>query len=124
MYVSWLDLRAGSSWKDPVQISPPNVFPRGAPIGVGKHIPDTITALAVGNDGAIHVSWTAPGGWNKAAGVTGPGPYPPVPITPKGMFQPGAGVATVNFNGVLEGGGIYTSWIARSGLWNGPVKIS
>jgi hypothetical protein len=36
----------------------------------------------------------------------------------------------VNFNGVLEGfadgkgGGIYTSWIARSGPWNGPVKIS
>ncbi|HEU4823544.1 MAG TPA: hypothetical protein VFS97_08995, partial [Nitrososphaeraceae archaeon] len=54
----------------------------------------------------------------------------PVPITPKGMFNPGAGVAMVNFNGVLEGfaigkdGGIHTSWISGSGPWNGPVKIS
>jgi hypothetical protein len=129
MYVSWFDLVAGATWKDPIQVSPPDTFPRGSSIAAGKHIPNVITAFTVGNDGAIHVSWTTQAGWNKAAGVKGPGPYPPVPITPKGMFNPGAGVAMVNFNGVLEGfaigkdGGIYTSWISN-GPWNGPVKIS
>jgi hypothetical protein len=41
------------------------------------------------------------------------------------MFNPGTGVAMVNFNGVLEGfamgkcGGIYTSWLAGFGPWKG-----
>ena len=140
MYASWFDLAAGatnlfsSHWKGPVQVSPANLFPRGSSIAASEHIPNVIIAFTVGNDGAIHESWTTLAGWNiKAAGVKDPGPYPPVLITPKGLFNPGAGVAMVKFNGVLEGfvigkdGGIYTSWLSTVDWlrpWNGPVKIT
>jgi hypothetical protein len=134
MYASWFDLAAGATWKDPVQVSPANLFPRGSSVAASQHIPNVIIAFTVGNDGAIHESWTTLAGWNiKAAGVKDPGPYPPVLITPKGIFNPGAGVAMVNFNGVLEGfvigkdGGIYTSWLSTLDWlrpWNGPVKIT
>jgi hypothetical protein len=134
MYASQFDLAAGATWKDPVQVSPANLFPRGSSIAVSEHIPNVIIAFTVGNDGAIHESWTTLAGWNiKAAGVKDPGPYPPVLITPKGLFNPGAGVAMVKFNGVLEGfvigkdGGIYTSWLSTVDWlqpWNGPVKIT
>ena len=87
---------------------------------MAKQTNDILTAVAIGNDGALQVLWAVgTGSWNG-----------PAPISPKGMFQPGAGVAMINFNGVLEGfangkdGGIYTSWISRTGPWNGPVKIS
>jgi hypothetical protein len=125
MYASWFDLAAGATnlfssyWKGPVQVSPANLFPRGSSIAASEHIPNVIIAFTVGNDGAIHESWTTLAGWNiKAAGVKDPGPYPPVLITPKVLFNPGAGVAMVKFNGVLEGfdigkdGGIYTSWLS------------
>jgi hypothetical protein len=134
MYASWFDLAAGAAWKDPVQVSPANLFPRGSSVAASQHIPNVIIAFTVGNDGAIHESWTTLSGWNiKAAGVTGPGPYPPVLITSKGIFNPGAGVAMVNFNGGLEGFvigkglGIYTSWPSTLDWlrpWNGPVNIS
>jgi hypothetical protein len=95
---------------------------------MAKQTKDVLTALAVGNDGTLYVSWTAPGGWNKPLNAKGPGPYPPVGISPKGLFPPGAGVAMVNFNGVLEAliagkdGSIYVSWTAPNG-WQGPVRI-
>jgi hypothetical protein len=126
MYVSWV-VGAGK-WEGPVQISPPEMFPRGASIAIAKQTKDVLTALAVGNDGTLYVSWTAPGGWNKPLNAKGPGPYPPVGISPKGLFPPGAGVAMVNFNGVLEAliagkdGSIYVSWTAPKG-WQGPVRI-
>jgi hypothetical protein len=133
MYVSWFDLVAGATWKDPVQVSPANLFPRGSSVAASQHIPNVIIAFTVGNDGAIHESWATPAGWNiKTAGVKGPAPYPPVSITPK-IFNPGAGVAMVKFNGVLEGfvigksGGIYTSWLPTVDWlrpWNGPIKIT
>jgi hypothetical protein len=75
------------------------------------------------------VSWIVGGGvWNKPAGATGPGPYPPVGISPKGVFSPGAGIAMVNFRGVLEAltagkdGSIYVSWAAPR-KWQCPVRI-
>lgn len=39
MYVSWFDHMAGATWKDPVQVSPANIFPRGSSIAAGKHLP-------------------------------------------------------------------------------------
>jgi hypothetical protein len=138
MYASQFDLAAGTRladmWKDPVQVSPPNTFPRGSSVAASEHIPNVIIVLTVGNDGAIHQSWTTLAGWNiKEAGIKDPGPYPSVLITPKGLFNRGAGVAMVKFNGVLEGfaisksGGIYTSWLSTVDWlrpWNGPVKIT
>jgi hypothetical protein len=127
MYVSWVG-GAGREWESPVQISPPNVFPLGAPIAMAKQTKDVLTALTVGNDGALYVSWTAPGGWNKPLNAKGPGPYSPVGISPKGLFPPGAGIAMTNFNGVLEAliagkdGSIYVAWTGPKG-WDGPVRI-
>jgi hypothetical protein len=105
------------------------MFPPGASVSIAKQSNDVLTAVAVGNDGALYVSWTAPGGWNKPSNAKGPGPYSPVAISPKGLFPPGAGIAMVNFNGVLEAltagkdGSIYVSWVVGMGKWNGPVRI-
>jgi photosystem II stability/assembly factor-like uncharacterized protein len=127
MYVSWAV--GGGEWQGPVGISPPKIFPPGAAIAMTKQTKDVLSALTVGNDGALYVSWIVGGGvWNKPAGATGPGPYPPVGISPKGVFSPGAGIAMVNFRGVLEAltagkdGSIYVSWAAPRG-WQGPVRI-
>jgi hypothetical protein len=134
MYASLFDLAARATWKDPVQVSPANLFPRGSSVAASQHIPNVIIAFTVGNDGAIHESWATPAGWNlKTAGVKGPGPFTPVSIGPKGIFNPGTGVAMVKFNGVLEGfvigkdGRIYTSWLQTVDWlrpWNGPIKIT
>lgn len=126
LYVTWAI--GGGEWQGPVPISPPNMFPPGASVAMAKQSKDVLTAVAVGNDGALYVSWTAPGGWNKPAGTTGPGPYSPVGISPKGLFPPGAGISMTNFNGVLEAliagkdGSIHVSWTGPKG-WEGPVRI-
>jgi hypothetical protein len=57
------------------------MFPPGASVAMAKQSKHVLTALAVGNDGALYESWTAPGGWNKPTGAKGPGPYPPVGIS-------------------------------------------
>ena len=131
MYVTWAF--SNGKWQGPVPLTPPNIFPPGAAIAMAKQTKDVLNAIAVGNDGALYRSWVVGGAeWNKPPpGTFATPPFAPQPITPKGMFNPGEGVALLNFNGVLEGfvigkdKGVYTSWLPPSaGKWNGPVKIS
>ena len=109
-------------WEGPVQISPPDIFPLGAPIAMAKQTNNQLTALTVGKNGALHVSWVV--GTGKWQG--------PVGISPPNMFSPGAGIAMTYFPGasalealtVGKDGGLYVSWVVGTGKWNGPVKIS
>jgi hypothetical protein len=125
MYVTF---KAGVGKWNTVGISPKGIFPPGANIAMAKQTNDILAALAIGNDGAMYVSWTGAGAWNKPAGATGPGPYPPVPISPKGVFHPGADIAMVKqTNDRLTGwavgknGWVYQAWVDGTGEWNKPV---
>jgi hypothetical protein len=61
--------------------SQPNFAPPGGGIAMAKQTANTLTALTVGNNGALHVSWVdGVGMWNG-----------PVPISQPNMFPPGAG---------------------------------
>ncbi len=125
MYVTF---KAGVGKWNTVGISPKGIFPPGANIAMAQQTNDILAALAIGNDGAMYVSWTAAGGWNKPAGATGTGPYSPVPISPKGVFHPGADIAMVKqTNDRLTGwavgknGWLYQAWVDGTGEWNKPV---
>ena len=86
---------------------------------MAKQTNNQLTALTVGKNGALHVSWVV--GTGKWQG--------PVGISPPNIFPPGAGIAMVNFNGVLEAltagkdGSIYVLWVVGTGKWNGPVRV-
>jgi hypothetical protein len=132
MYVSWAF--GDGKWQGPVRTSPPNTFPPGAAIAMAKQTKDVLSALAVGNDGALYWSSVVRGeAWNKPPpGTFASPPFSPQPISPKGMFQPGAGVAMTYFTGAgaLEAltagkdGVPYVSWVVGTGKWNGPVRLS
>jgi hypothetical protein len=91
LYVSWT---APGGWNkpsnakgpgpySPVAISPKGIFPPGAGIAMTKQTNDMLSALAVGNNGAIHGSWVVgTGKWNG-----------PVPLSPPNFAPPGAGIA-------------------------------
>jgi hypothetical protein len=129
LYVSWAV--GGGEWQGPVGITPPKLFPPGASIAMTKQTKDILSALIVGNDGALYRSWVVGGGvWNKPPpGIFGSAPFPPQAISPKELFYPGDGIATVNFNGVMEAlikgkdGSVHVSWAVGDGKWDGPVRI-
>jgi hypothetical protein len=125
MYVTF---KVGVGKWNTVGISPKGIFPPGANIAMAKQTNDILAALAIGNDGAMYVSWTGAGAWNKPAGATGPGPYPPVPISPKGVFHPGSDIAMVKQTSdrltgwaVGKNGWVYQAWVDGVGEWNKPV---
>jgi hypothetical protein len=84
-------------------------------------VPSLTTGLIVGIDGALYVTWMEGG---KRLN-------PPVAISPKGIFPPGAGIAmTKQTNDMLSAlavgnnGAIHGSWVVGTGKWNGPVPLS
>ena len=120
--VAWV---VGSGrWADPVEISPPNMFPAGAAVAASNQfgIGNQTDVFAVNNNGALTVSWVVGGGhW---AG--------PVEISPHNMFPAGAAVAASNQFGignqtdvltVDSDGGIVVFWVIGGAHWNGPVGI-
>ncbi len=82
---------------------------------MAKQANDLLTAVAIGNDGALQVLWVVGAGkWNG-----------PAPISPKGMFQPGADVAMVKQTNdrltawaVGKNGWLYQAWVDGVGEWS------
>jgi hypothetical protein len=74
----------GGNWNGPVPISPPNTFPPGAFVAVGKQLDYQLDAFAIDNAGVLRVAWVQNGGdWSG-----------PVPISAGAVnFPPGAPVA-------------------------------
>jgi hypothetical protein len=127
MYVTF---KVGVGKWNTVGISPKGIFPPGANIAMAKQTNDILTALAIGNDGALYRSWVVGGGeWNKPPpGTFASPPFSPHPISPKGMFHPGADIAMVKqTNDRLTGwavgknGWVYQAWVDGIGEWNKPV---
>jgi hypothetical protein len=113
------------AWNGSTPISSPGVFPLGAEVAASNQfgIPDQTDVFAVDANGALNVAW-----------VVGAGPWNgPTPISPPGLFPPGAGVAASNQFGIPNqtdvfavdvNGALNVAWVVGDGPWNGPVPIS
>jgi hypothetical protein len=55
MNVIWI--QGIGSWQGPIKISPPNYRPEETHVAMCKQTDDTLTALAVSNEGALNVSF-------------------------------------------------------------------
>nr|WP_232460145.1 hypothetical protein [Burkholderia ubonensis] len=123
LHVAWVNGAGG--WNGPAPISPPGFFPPGAVVAVSNQfgLSDQTDVFVVGSNGALHVAWVnGAGGWNG-----------PAPISPAGLFPPGAVVAASNQFGlsdqtdviVIDGNGaLHVAWVNGGGGWNGPAPIS
>jgi hypothetical protein len=88
---------------------------------MAKQTANTLTALTVAKNGALHVSWVdGTGKWNG-----------PVPISPPNFAPPGAAIAmakqtanTLTALTVGNNGALHVSWVDGVGKWNGPAPIS
>lgn len=121
LYVTWIPHVPEGGWNQPVGITPKGVFPPGAGVAMAKQTNDLLSAVSVGNNGALHVSWVV--GTGKWQG--------PVPISPPNYAIPGSPIAmakqtkdilsalTIDKNGAL-----HVSWVVGTGKWNGPVAIT
>ncbi|MBG1252128.1 hypothetical protein [Burkholderia pseudomallei] len=121
--VAWV-VGAGS-WNGPIPISPPGLFPPGAAVAASNQfgIPNQTDVFVVDNQGALNVAWVVGADrWNG-----------PVPISPAGLFPPGAAVAASNQFGIPNqtdvfavgrDGALRVAWVVSAGNWNGPVSIS
>ncbi|MFQ4144558.1 hypothetical protein [Chlorogloeopsis sp. ULAP02] len=94
--------------------------PPGARIAVVKQTNNILTALTVGNDGALSVSWVVgTEEWNG-----------PVPISPAGFAPSGAGIAMAKQTNdilttltVANNRALSVSWVVGIGNWNSPIQI-
>jgi hypothetical protein len=117
---SWVVAGIGK-WNGPVPLSRPNFAPPGANIAMAKQTDTTTTALTVGNNGALHVSWVdGTGAWNG-----------PAPISPPNFAPPGAGIAMAKQTNnqltaltIGNNGALHVSWVVGTGEWQGPLGIS
>jgi hypothetical protein len=115
----WTDGLAGNP--GPIRITPPGLLPAGAAVAAAEQTPDQLDAFAVGNDGAIYVTWVVGGGhWADGS----PGNPGPARITPAGLAPPGACVTAVHQNDqqldvfvVGKDGAIYVTWVVGGGHW-------
>jgi hypothetical protein len=90
-------------------------------IAMTKQTDEVLTALSVGRDGSLRVSWVVgTGKWNG-----------PAPISPPNFAPPGAAIAmakqTANTLTALivgNNGALHVSWVDGTGKWNGPAPIS
>jgi hypothetical protein len=105
----------------PTIIGPWKLFPVGADTAVAQQADNLVTALTIGNDGSLRVTW-----------VTGDGKWQgPVGISPSNTFPRGAPIAmTKQTKDVLtalvvgNNGALQVSWVVGTGKWQGPVGIS
>jgi hypothetical protein len=121
----WVDVGDPTHLGDRAVISPPHVFPPGAPLAVSPQfgITEQMDIFLVDNNGALNVAWrTGDGDW-----VT------PVPISRPGLFPRRAEVAASNQFGIPDqtdvfavdrDGALNVMWVVEAGEWNGPVRIS
>ncbi|WP_080413483.1 hypothetical protein [Burkholderia ubonensis] len=123
LQVAWVN--GAERWNGPVPISPPGLFPSGAAVAASNQfgLSDQTDVFGVSSNGALHVAWVnGAGRWNG-----------PVPISPPGLFPPGAAVSASNQFGlsdqtdvfvVSSNGALHVAWVNGAGRWNGPVPIS
>lgn len=125
LYVSWAKTSGISirDWNGPVGISPPNIAPAGARLVAFNQLPNQLTVLYFGINGALHVSWVV--------GLENSRWDGPVVISPPDIAPAGAGLSIgrptmdqwnlffIGKNGVLN-----YIWVRGGGQWQGPVVIS
>ena len=105
----------------PTIIGPWKLFPVGADIAVAQQADSLVSALTIGNNGAMYVSW-----------ITGSGKWEgPVQISPPNIFPQGASIAMAKQTNnqltaltVGKNGALHVSWVVGTGKWQGPVGIS
>ena len=96
-------------------------FPVGADVAMTQQADNLVSSLAIGNNGAMYVSW-----------VVGAGKWEgPVQISPPDMFPLGAPIAMAKQTNnqltaliVGKNGALHVSWVIGTGKWQGPVGIS
>ena len=119
--VSWV--MGATNWNGPAAISPPGVFPPGGALAASNQfgISNQTDIFAVGNNGALHVSWVT-GTWNGPVAISAPGLFPAgAAVTACNQFGIGnqTDVFVIDNNGALN-----VSWVVGGGNWSGPVPIS
>ncbi|WP_394834449.1 M12 family metallopeptidase [Pendulispora rubella] len=119
LYVTWRPGNGGN-WFAPYRISPAGVAPPGAAVATG-HQGDLLDVFFVDNNGAVNVSWIAPGGtWAGPAAITGAN------FAPKGG-NIGTGIQGTNQLDLLvvdNSGRVNVLWIVPGGTWAGPVALT
>jgi hypothetical protein len=122
IWVSWVQGRG--SWQGPLAISPGNSTPgAGLTASAQFGVPNQTDVFVVENDDAIHVSWVQGGGsWQG-----------PLRITPTGVAQPSAELASSQQFGISNQTDVFTvekdgtidvSWVRGGGTWQGPLAIT
>ena len=88
---------------------------------MAKQTDNTLTALTIGNNGALHVSWVdGTGKWNGPAPISQPNyAIPGSPIAMAKQTKDILSALTIDKNGAL-----HVSWVVGTGKWNGPVAIT
>ena len=121
LVVSWV---AGTQpWQGAIPIGTDRFAPPGAHVGVAVQPPNPqLTALVIGDDEAVHVSWEVDNGrWSV-----------PVPISQPKTAPAGAPVVVVHqppndqLDALVVGndGSILLLWEADNGAWQGPAPIA
>jgi hypothetical protein len=119
-------VQGGGTWHGPLPITgTPGTSTPGAGLTASNQfgIPDQTDVFVVENDDAIHLSWVEGGGsWQG-----------PLRITPTGVEEPGAELASSQQFGVSnqtdvfaveKDGTIDVSWVRGGGTWGGPLAIT
>jgi hypothetical protein len=120
--VSWV--QGSGTWHGPLGITPTRVSQPGAGLASSRQfgISNQTDVFAVGNDGAIHVSWVQGSGTWRG----------PLAITRTGFAARGAALASSPQFGisdqtdvfvVAENGATHVSWVHGGGTWKGPLQI-
>jgi hypothetical protein len=140
VYVTWVV--GGGHWSDgtlgnppPARITPPQFAPAGAGVAAANQTDNQLDVFAVGNDGAIHVTWVVgEGHWADGS----PGNPGPARVTPPELAPAGAAVAAAKqgadqLDAFVTGndGAVYVTWVVGGGHWSdgtpgnpGPARIT
>jgi hypothetical protein len=105
----------------PTIIGPWKLFPVGAGTAVAQQADNLVTALTIGNDGSLRVTWiTGDGKWQGPVGISPPNTFPRgAPIAMTKQTKDVLTALAVGNNGALQ-----VSWVVGTGKWQGPVGIS
>jgi hypothetical protein len=121
--VYWVS--GAGTWQGPLRITQAFIAPAGAPLATSAQfgLPNQTDVFVVENDGAINVSWVSgAGSWQG-----------PLGITPMGVSQPGAALASSQQFGISNQTDVFTvkkdgtidvSWVQGGGTWQGPLAIT